>query len=81
MADARARDLKRKHEEAAVDKELATPGAVNDDFRAVAHRVAMCLVAQWKASAVAKGVMPQQAQLTSAYQKFVVSALQVRGGR
>ncbi len=45
--------------------------------RSVAHRVAMCMVTQWRENAIAKGLSPQPAQLTSAYNKFVVSALQL----
>lgn len=74
---ARLRDARRKQEEAAVDRELSNPGPVADDFRSVAHRVAMCMVTQWRENAVAKGLNPQPAQLTSAYNKFVVSAHQL----
>ena len=44
LAVAKLREQCRKQTESLVDKELAAPGPVSDDFRAVAHRVSMCMV-------------------------------------
>ncbi len=76
-AVAALRESVRKAEEAAVEKELSAASATSEELRGVAHRVAMALLAQWRASAAVKGLKPVESQLTPAYNRFFATALQL----